>query len=140
MGSLGAKLILNASIDHGGQLIAKVGGGELEIDTPGGPLPYTFAGTSTTYINEGSVVLKHSVPLVNETQLVTDHLGMSDEHKRIIFAVTAPTDGTFTQSFDPDGTGPIAAQTTSNLTFNFNAAQVQSALEALPMIAVQNVG
>ena len=49
------------------------------------------------------------------------------------------TSGTFTLSFDPDGDGPLPAETTADLPFGANGAAVQAALESLPSIGAGNV-
>ena len=47
--------------------------------------------------------------------------------------------GQFKLSFDPDGAGPLPAETTADLNFNATAEQVRAALEALPSIGAGNV-
>jgi autotransporter-associated beta strand protein len=51
----------------------------------------------------------------------------------------AVTGGTYTLTFDPDGAGPIVAQTTASIAWNASAATVQSSLQALTTIGSGNV-
>ena len=57
-------------------------------------------------------------------------LGATDE-VQFIQPIETPNSGTWSITFDPDGTGPIAPQTTGNLQYNASAATVKTALEAI---------
>jgi hypothetical protein len=52
---------------------------------------------------------------------------------------TQATSGTFKLGFDPDGAGPLPAESTTDIALLSSAAAVQAALEALPAIGAGNV-
>jgi autotransporter-associated beta strand protein len=81
-----------------------------------------------------------TTPTVDETQ---SFYLQTNEQQRIKFVVstgaTAPTGGSWTVSFDPDGAGAGIGYTTAALPYNASAAAVQNALQALPAIGAGNV-
>jgi fibronectin-binding autotransporter adhesin len=77
---------------------------------------------------------------VEETQSISL---TTNEIQKIKFVVstnaTAPTGGSWTVSFDPDGAGPLTGYTTIAMPYNVNSTALQYALECLPAIGAGNV-
>jgi autotransporter-associated beta strand protein len=79
-------------------------------------------------------------PTVNETQRIDFK---TNEIQKIKFIVstgaTAPTGGSFSVTYDPDGAGSATAQTTVSMPYNVSSAVLQNELQALPGIGAGNV-
>jgi hypothetical protein len=87
-------------------------------------------------LNTGNL-RRGSTPVSASVVLATN--GTPGNEKQKISFSTVPDAGTYTLTFDPDGTGPIVARTTENLSFNATAAQVQAALEKLSTIGTGSI-
>jgi autotransporter-associated beta strand protein len=70
---------------------------------------------------------------------VAGTLTRTSESQALLFNNGLPTDGTYSLTFDPDGSGPIPAHTTSAFNYNDTAGTLESKLQALPTIGDNGV-
>ncbi|MFP6762418.1 MAG: hypothetical protein VB858_02330, partial [Planctomycetaceae bacterium] len=73
------------------------------------------------------------------SDITVDSTGLTNNEHQQVAITGGPTGGTFTLSFDPDGPGAMAAETTNPIAHNADAATVQAALQSLASLGGNEV-